>query len=159
MRSRRSSVSSTTMNRNSLSTPASPRSPPRFPPRARWSGTSADGLSINSLKRFTTFVERSFSLEDERADWGKEWREILAANAASQRAREARWRSQSQPEPWSPSQSEPQRIDTKSEKQQQRPEDFVVDWDSDKDPENPANWSWPKIWLHMGLVSGVLFIG
>lgn len=116
---------------------------------------SADGLSINSLRRFTTFVERSFSLEDEKGDWGKEWREILAANAASQRAREARWRSQA--EPWSPSQSEPQRFDEKSEKQ--RPEDFIVDWDSDQDPANPANWSWTKIWVHMGLVSGILFIG
>lgn len=120
---------------------------------------SADGLSINSLRRFTTFVERSFSLEDEKADWGKEWREILAANAASQRAREARWRSQSQSQGglWSPSQSEPQRFDEKSEKK--RPEDFIVDWDSDTDPENPANWSWTKIWIHMGLVSGTLFIG
>lgn len=117
---------------------------------------SADGVSINSLRRFTTFVERSFSLEDEKADWGKEWREILAANAASQRAREARWRSQSQEGLWSPSQSEPQRFEGKSEK---KPEDFIVDWDSDTDPENPANWSWTKIWIHMGLVSGILFIG
>ncbi|KAL2286928.1 hypothetical protein FJTKL_06439 [Diaporthe vaccinii] len=144
------------MNRNSSSTPVSPRTPPRFPPRARWSGMSADGLSINSLRRFTTFVERSFSLEDEKADWGKEWREILAANAASQRAREARWRSQSQEGLWSPSRSEPQRFEEKSEK---KPEDFIVDWDSDTDPENPANWSWTKIWIHMGLVSGILFIG
>lgn len=118
---------------------------------------SADGLSINSLRRFTTFVEQSFSLEDEKADWGKEWREILAANAASQRDREARWQSQSEAEPWSPSQSEPQRLNEKSEKQ--RPEDFIVDWDSETDPENPANWSWTKIWVHMGLVSGILFIG
>ncbi|KAK7737126.1 hypothetical protein SLS63_002917 [Diaporthe eres] len=144
------------MNGNSSSTPASPRSPPRFPPRARWSGMSADGLSINSLRRFTTFVERSFSLEDEKADWGKEWREILAANAASQRAREARWRSQSQEGLWSPSRSEPQRSEEKSEK---KPEDFIIDWDSDTDPENPANWSWTKTWIHMGLVSGILFIG
>ena len=159
------------MNRNSSSTQASPRTAPRFPPTARWSGISADRLSINSLKRFTTFVERSFSLDDERADWGKEWREILAANAASQREREARWRSLSlslslsQPGPWSPSQSEPwslsqsqpQRLDDKSEKQS--PEDFVIDWESDEDPDNPTNWSWSKIWLHMGLVSGLLFIG
>lgn len=109
---------------------------------------SADGLSINSLRRFTTFVERSFSLEEEKAaDWGKEWREILAANAASQRAREARWQSQ----------SEARRSDEKSD--EKKPEDFIVDWDSDNDPENPANWSWTKIWVHMGLVSGVLFIG
>ncbi|KAG6361439.1 hypothetical protein INS49_009666 [Diaporthe citri] len=144
------------MNGNSSSMPTSPMTPPRFPPRARWSGMSADGISINSLRRFTTFVERSFSLEDEKADWGKEWREILAANAASQRASEARWRSQSQEGLWSPSQSEPPRFAEKSEK---RPEDFIVDWDSDLDPENPANWSWTKIWIHMGLVSGILFIG
>jgi hypothetical protein len=137
------------MNRNSSSSPSSPGTPPRFPPRARWSSISADGLSINSLRRFTTFVERSFSLEEEKAaEWGREWREILAANAASQRAQEARWQSQSEPQRGS---------DEKSEKQ--RPEDFIVDWDSDEDPENPTNWPWSKIWLHMGLVSGILFIG
>lgn len=110
---------------------------------------SADGISINSLRRFTTFVERSFSLEEEKAaEWGREWREILATNAASQRAREARWQSQSEPQ---------RRSDETSEKQ--RPEDFIVDWDSDSDPDNPANWPWSKIWVHLGLISGLLFIG
>lgn len=43
---------------------------------------SAD-ISIDNLRRFTIFVERSFSLEDEKVgDWDREWREILAANVA-----------------------------------------------------------------------------
>ncbi|KAL1875805.1 hypothetical protein Daus18300_002996 [Diaporthe australafricana] len=145
------------MNKNSASDPA----PPKAPPRARWSSVSTDGLSVTSLRRFTTFVERSFSLEADKADWGREWQEILAANAASQRAREeeARWQSQSEP-PWSPSQpGSPRRLDEKLSSSGKRPEDFVVDWDSDNDPENPANWPWLKIWVNVGLVSGVLFIG
>ncbi|KAI3393756.1 hypothetical protein diail_3757 [Diaporthe ilicicola] len=125
------------MNRS----PASPPLSPKVPPTARWSTISADELSNTSLRRFTTFVERSFSLEADNADWGREWQEILAAGATSQ-------------------QSEPRRFDEKSRPPVEKaPEDFVVDWDSDKDPENPANWSWSKIWLHMGLVSGILFIG
>ncbi|KAJ0119489.1 major facilitator superfamily protein [Diaporthe amygdali] len=136
------------MNRGSASTPASPT----FPPKVRWSSISADGVSINNLKRFTTFVERSFSLDADKADWGKEWQEILAASERKLA------RSQARSEPWSPTtQSGSQRFDERPP--EKKPEDFVVDWDSDSDPENPKNWPWSKIWTHMGLVSGILFIG